>query len=110
MCSLQASDFSDRSAEDITRQISRLKLDLGDKKAKRKPKRLAVGEEEAAEVGAGALMIHVEKCLSRLRKSLSPATLANTQYAVALDWLSKQLKDGTLPPRLSQKSACIQRP
>ena len=94
---LQASDFSDRSAEDITRQISRLKLDLGDKKAKRKPKRLAVGEEEAAEVGAGALMIHVEKCLSRLRKSLSPATLANTQYAVALDWLSKQLKDGTLP-------------
>jgi len=107
---LQASDFSDRSAEDITRQISRLKLDLGDKKAKRKPKRLAVGEEEAAEVGAGALMIHVEKCLSRLRKSLSPATLANTQYAVALDWLSKQLKDGTLPPRLSQKSACIQRP
>jgi len=48
-------------------------------------------------VGAGALMIHVEKCLSRLRKSLSPATLANTQYAVALDWLSKQLKDGTLP-------------
>ena len=49
---LQASDFSDRSAEDITRQISRLKLDLGDKKAKRKPKRLAVGEEEAAEVGA----------------------------------------------------------
>ena len=59
-------------------------------------------------MGAGALMIHVEKCLSRLRKSLSPATLANTQYAVALDWLSKQLKDGTLPPLLTQSTnVCI---
>ena len=99
---LSGGTVSDHGAEALANALREknpvVKLDLGDKKAKRKPKRLAVGEEEAAEVGAGALMIHVEKCLSRLRKSLSPATLANTQYAVALDWLSKQLKDGTLPP------------
>ena len=49
--------------------------DVGD--AKKKRKKVVVGDDEEAEVTDAALMIHVEKCLARLRKSLSPATIAN---------------------------------
>eukprot|EP01043_Picozoa_sp_COSAG02_P026880 COSAG02_NODE_1560_length_11925_cov_4.963386_11_plen_57_part_00 len=49
--------------------------DVGDTKKKRK--KIVVGDDEEAEVTDAALMINVEKCLARLRKSLSPATIAN---------------------------------
>ena len=48
-------------------------------------------DDEEEEVKDAALMIHVEKCLARLRKSLSPATIANNMYATALDFLAAQL-------------------
>lgn len=49
--------------------------DVGD--SKKKKKKVVVGDDEEAEVTDAARMIHVEKCLARLRKSLSPATIAN---------------------------------
>ena len=49
--------------------------DVGDTKKKRN--KVVVGDDEEAEVTDAALMINVEKCLARLRKSLSPATVAN---------------------------------
>lgn len=49
--------------------------DVGD--AKKKRKKTVVGDDEDAEITDAALMINVEKCLARLRKSLSPATIAN---------------------------------
>ena len=59
---------------------------------KQKRKKIAVGDDdEEEEVKDAALMIHVEKCLARLRKSISPATIANNMYATALEFLAAQL-------------------
>ena len=88
---LIASDYADRSAEDIMRQIAKLKLDTGAADKKKKRKKIVVGDDEEEEVKDAALMIHVEKCLARLRKSLSPATIANNMYATALEFLAAQL-------------------
>ena len=53
--------------------------DVGDKKKSRK--KVVVGDDEEAEVTDAALMINEEKCLARLRKSLSPATIANAMVS-----------------------------
>jgi len=53
---------------------------------------LSFADPSPSQVEPAALMIKVEKCLARLRKSLAPATLANEAYGKALDWLSEQVK------------------
>jgi|EP01047_Picozoa_sp_COSAG01_P003769 hypothetical protein len=36
-------------------------------------------------------MITIEKCLARLRKSLSDVTVQHQEYAAGLDWLAEQV-------------------
>jgi len=87
--------------------------DVGDKKKSRK--KVVVGDDEEAEVTDAALMINVEKCLARLRKSLSPATIANAMVSchdahkesVLSGYLRKQVAPHTKAPQLFSADTCL---
>eukprot|EP01052_Picozoa_sp_SAG31_P008099 SAG31_NODE_400_length_16240_cov_5.159098_8_plen_820_part_00 len=86
----------DRTGEQVQKQILKLKLNKTTRAGRRAaPKKLAVGEDPEAVAAAGLLplLVDVEKCLGRLRKSLSEVTTSATAFASGCDWAANLMRD-----------------
>ena len=88
----------DRTAASVQKQIIKLKLGQPAGRARRvAPKKIMVGDdpEELASQGLLPLLSDVERCLGRLRQSLSAVSTQSALFAAGCDWVAELMRSAS---------------